>query len=56
MALLSPTRLLQHRLGQLERHDLGQLAQMPGREHRGRHRDRRGNGRDSSTDGRLNAQ
>ena len=46
----------QHTIGQLERHDPGQLAQMAGREHAAGHRDRPGDGHDSSTAGRLNTQ
>jgi len=53
---LPPAGLLQHRVHQLKRHDPGQLAQVPGREHARSHRDRPGNGSNSSTDGRLNAQ
>ena len=45
-----------HRISQLKRHDPGQLAQVPRREHAGRHRYRPGDGHDSGTDGRLNGQ
>jgi hypothetical protein len=48
--------LLQHRIHQLKRHDPGQLAQVAGGERPGCNRDRPGNARNSTTDGRIGTQ
>ena len=53
---LDRASIRQHAVHELERDHLRQLAQVPRCEHPRRHRDRLGNGHDSSADGRLNAQ
>lgn len=43
--MLHSARLRQHRVHQLERHDLREFSQMPGREHTRSHLDHPGNDR-----------